>query len=58
MPSPNLALDYRGDPRAPIGRTLGRRDRRARACHDAVVVLRWDDRRGGYTVLTSYPEAR
>lgn len=55
---PNLALDYRGDAGASIGRTLGRRDRRSRVCRDAVVVLRWDDRRGDFYVLTSYPEAR
>jgi hypothetical protein len=52
---PNLALDYRGDQREPIGRSLTRRSSRPVACSDAVVVLRWDGRRG-FFVLTSYPE--
>ena len=52
---PNLALDYRAAGGEPIGRSLTRRGRRAVACSDAVVVLRWDGRRGFY-VLTSYPE--
>lgn len=54
-PRPNLALDYRSAGRAPIGRSLTRRGRRAVACSDAIVVLRWDGRPGFY-VLTSYPE--
>jgi len=55
---PNLVLRYRGGRGGPIGRSLERGDASPRPCHDAVVVLRWDDRRGGYVVLTSYPEAR
>ena len=56
---PNLALRFRGDPRgAPIGRSLRRGRPRAEPCVDAVVVLRWDDRRAGFCVLTSYPEVR
>ena len=53
---PNLALDYRGPRTVPIGRSLRRGARSAVVCVDAVVVLRWDQRRAFY-VLTSYPEA-
>ena len=52
---PNLALDYDGDPRETIGRSLTRRNPQPVPCTDAVVVLRWDGRRG-FIVLTSYPE--
>jgi hypothetical protein len=52
---PNLALDYRGDKREVIGRSLTRRSAQPVACSDAVVVLRSDGRRG-FIVLTSYPE--
>lgn len=55
---PNLALDYDGDPSAVIGRSLRRGQREPEGCHDAVVVLRWDERQGDYYVLTSYPEVR
>lgn len=55
---PNLVLDYRGQRSAPIGKSIGRGDRNARQCADAVVVLRWDTRRDAYYVLTSYPECR
>jgi hypothetical protein len=56
---PNLALRSAGDPRGPpIGRVLERGARTARPARAAVVVLRWDDRRGSYYVLTSYPENR
>ncbi len=54
---PNLALDYRGDAQESIGRSLSRRSSQPVVCPDAVVVLRWDGRRG-FFVLTSYPEAR
>jgi hypothetical protein len=53
---PNLALDFDGDRRDPIGRSLTRRRQQPVACTDAVVVLRWDGEDGFY-VLTSYPEA-
>lgn len=56
-PRPNLALDYRGRPARPIGRSLARRDGTVRPAFDAVVVLK-DDGRGGWFVLTSYPEER
>lgn len=56
---PNLALRFRGDPsKPPIGRSLRRGRPRPEPCVDAVVVLRWDDRRDGFCVLTSYPEVR
>ena len=53
---PNLALDYRGDRKETIGRSLTRRTPQTIPCSDAVVVLRWDGNRG-FIVLTSYPEA-
>lgn len=55
---PNLAIDYDGEPARVIGRSLRRGDPRARDCHDAVVVLRWDETAGDFYVLTSYPEVR
>jgi hypothetical protein len=51
---PNLALDYRGSRDEVIGRSV-RRGRDPVDCTNAIVVLRWDGRRG-YYVLTSYPE--
>lgn len=56
---PNLALRTAAEARgSPIGRVLDRGRRTPRPAHDAVVVLRWDDWRGTYYVLTSYPEIR
>jgi hypothetical protein len=55
---PNLALDYRGRSGDPLGRSLVRGARRAVECLDATVVLKWDEARGDYFVLTAYPEAR
>jgi hypothetical protein len=52
---PNLALDYHGQPREIIGRSLTRRSAQTIPCTDAVVVLRSDGGRG-FIVLTSYPE--
>jgi hypothetical protein len=54
-PRPNLALDYHAAGGETIGRSLTRRGRQAIDCSNALVVLRWDGRRGFY-VLTSYPE--
>lgn len=54
-PRPNLALDYRGDKRESIGRSLSRRSAQPVVCVDGVVVLRSDGGRG-FIVLTSYPE--
>ncbi len=53
---PNLAIDYRGAPDVPVGRSLPRGRDSSVICRDAVVVLRWD--RDDYYVLTSYPEVR
>lgn len=53
---PNLAIDYRGAPNVPIGRSVLRGRDASVICRDAVVVLRWD--RDDYYVLTSYPEVR
>lgn len=55
-PRPNLALRYRSPDGRTIGSSLERGDSRARPCTGALVVLRWDDRRHAYFVLTSYPE--
>jgi hypothetical protein len=56
---PNLVLRFRGDPRGPpVGRSLRRGRRSSEPCANAVVVLRWDDRRRSFCVLTSYPEVR
>jgi hypothetical protein len=52
---PNLALDYRGTAREPIGRSITRSSPQPVPCADAVVVLRSDGGRG-FIVLTSYPE--
>src|SRR5688572_10402436 len=54
---PNLVLHYVESSRRPIGRSLMRGRQRAVPCTRAVVVLRWDDRKHRYYVLTSYPEA-
>ncbi|MBL8115183.1 MAG: hypothetical protein JNK60_20035 [Acidobacteria bacterium] len=53
---PNLVVDHRS-PNV-LGRSLRRGARRPVDCYDALVVLRWDTRRGRWFVLTSYPEAR
>ena len=51
----NLALDYRGEKREPLGRSILRRSPQPVICTDAVVVLRGDGPRA-FIVLTSYPE--
>ena len=56
-PRPNLTVHYRDDGGESIGRSIRRGRRRADACDRALVVLKWDDRRHQYFVLTSYPEA-
>jgi hypothetical protein len=55
---PNLVLDYRDRSGQSLGRSYARGQREAVPCDQAVVVLRWDERRNRYYVLTSYPEAR
>ena len=54
---PNLVLHYVDRAHRPIGRSLERGRTAAVPCSRALVVLRWDERRGRYYVLTSYPEA-
>ena len=54
---PNLVLDYRDRSGRPVGRSLARGQGDTVSCDRAVVVLRWDDRRDRFYVLTSYPEA-
>jgi len=52
---PNFVFHYSAN--RVIGRSMSRRRSSSEPCEDAVVVLRWDDRRGDFYVLTSYPEA-
>ena len=54
---PNLVLHYVEQSRRPIGRSLMRGRKSPVSCTRAIVVLRWDDRKNRYYVLTSYPEA-
>ena len=53
---PNLVLHYVSRDGS-LGRSLARRARTAVPCVRAIVVLRWDERRNRFYVLTSYPEA-
>jgi len=53
---PNFVMHF--DAHHVIGRSLARGRLEALACEDAVVVVRWDDRRQQLYVLTSYPEGR
>jgi hypothetical protein len=55
---PNLALHYRSQDGRTVGSSIDRGGSRSRPCEGAIVVLRWDERRGTYFVLTSYPENR
>lgn len=55
---PNLALHYRNPNGRAVGSSIERGGSRSRPCEGALVVLRWDERRGTFYVLTSYPEAR
>jgi hypothetical protein len=52
---PNFALRYQAH--RVIGRSMARGHSQSVLCDRAVIVLRWDDRREQYYVLTSYPEA-
>jgi CDI toxin RNase A-like protein len=54
---PNLALYSDQRSTRSIGRSLSRGQRAAAPCDRAIVVLRWDERRDRFFVLTSYPEA-
>jgi hypothetical protein len=52
---PNFVLHY--DANRVIGRSVSRRRSASVPCENAIVVLRWEDRRQDFYVLTSYPEA-
>jgi hypothetical protein len=54
---PNLVLHYSDRSGQSIGRSLSRRQTASAPCHRALVVIRWDERRNRFFVLTSYPEA-
>jgi hypothetical protein len=54
---PNLVLHYADRSGATLGRSLSRGERSAVPCTQALVVLKWDDRRDRFYVLTAYPEA-
>lgn len=54
---PNLVLNYVEPSRQPIGRSLSRGRSVPVSCTHAIVVLRWDERKNRFYVLTSYPEA-
>lgn len=51
---PNFVLHYNAH--ETIGRSVRRGDTRSQPCERALVVLRWNDRRQQFYVLTSYPE--
>jgi toxin YxiD len=52
---PNFVLRYHAD--RIVGRSIARGHATSVPCDRALIVLRWDERRGRYYVLTSYPEA-
>jgi hypothetical protein len=54
---PNLVLHYTDRSGATLGRSLSRGEHAAVPCTHALVVLKWDDRRDRFYVLTAYPEA-
>jgi Bacterial CdiA-CT RNAse A domain len=54
---PNLALRHVDRSGQIIGRSLSRGQRTPVSCDRGVVVLRWDEQRNRFYVLTSYPEA-
>ena len=51
---PNFVLRYEAD--HVIGRSVARGQLESVPCRRALVVLRWEERRRDYYVLTSYPE--
>jgi len=51
---PNFVLRHRAD--RVIGRSMPRGRSTSVPCDRALIVLRWDERRGRAYVLTSYPE--
>jgi len=54
---PNLVLHYTDRSGATLGRSLLRVEHTAVPCPRAIVVLKWDERRDRFYVLTAYPEA-
>ena len=52
---PNFVLRYHAD--RVIGRSMARGHSESVRCDRALIVLRWDESRQRYYVLTSYPEA-
>jgi hypothetical protein len=54
---PNLVLHYTDRSGGTLGRSLSRGEDRAVPCTRALVVLKWDERRDRFYVLTAYPEA-
>jgi hypothetical protein len=54
---PNLVLHYTDRPGATLGRSLSRGEHTAVPCTRALMVLKWDERRDRFYVLTAYPEA-
>ncbi len=53
----NLVIEWKGDGRTVIGRSLRRGDKAPVPCKGALVVLKWNNDSEIYYVLTSYPEA-
>lgn len=53
----NLVVEWKGDGRTVVGRSLRRGEREPVPCTRAIVVLKWDVGAEIYYVLTSYPEA-
>jgi hypothetical protein len=53
---PNFVIHF--DAHHVIGRSMARGQTESTPCEDALVVIRWDDRRQQVYVLTSYPEER
>jgi hypothetical protein len=51
---PNFVLRYAAD--RTIGRIVSRGRSASAPCRFALVVIRWDERRAKYYILTSYPE--
>ncbi|HEX8031552.1 MAG TPA: RNase A-like domain-containing protein [Vicinamibacterales bacterium] len=54
---PNLVLQFADRGHASVGRSLSRGQKAPVPASRALVVLRWDERRDRFYVLTSYPEA-
>ena len=54
---PNLVLHYTDRSGTTLGRSLSRGEDTSVPCTRALVVLKWDERRDRFYVLTAYPEA-